>query len=184
MRDHRIGQRYGEALFELARERRATEEVRGELEELVALVAAAPEVRSLLVRPDLEVDRKLEALSAALGEQFSETIGALLANLVRHGRAESLPEVVEAYGGLADEAAGVVKAEVETAVPLSEEQRGRLVRALERLVGQRVRLEEQTDEAVLAGVRVSLGGRLIDGSAAGRLARMREELMETRGRSQ
>ncbi|UCC68453.1 MAG: ATP synthase F1 subunit delta [Armatimonadota bacterium] len=181
MSERRAAQRYAEALFGLARERRREGGVREELEELVALVAAAPELRSLLERPDLEANRKLEALSAGLAGQLSETVSALLATLVRHGRGDSLQGVAEDYGELADEAAGVTRAEVETAVPLSEAQRRRLVGALERVAGQRVRLEERADRAVLAGVRVRLGDKLIDGSAAGRLTRMREELMDRQG---
>jgi len=47
---------------------------------------------------------------------------------------------------------------------------------------KRVKLDERVDPAVLAGVRLQVGHKLIDGSAAGRLARMREQLMSERGR--
>lgn len=182
MRERRVAQRYAEALYGLAEARGAAESVREELDELLALVVASGELRSLLERPDLEPGRKLAALRAGLRGQVSVTISALLASLVQHGRGDSLAEVGEVYGELADEAAGVVRAEVETAVPLTEAQRRRLAAALERVAGQRVRLEERTEKAVLAGVRVRLGDKLIDGSAAGRLARMREELIDEQGR--
>ena len=183
MRDRRVARRYAEALFGLARGRGAVEPVGRELAEIVRLVEGEPELRELLRRPDLGTEQ-LAAVRAVLGEEFSETLTALLAALVRHGRGDSVAEVAEAYGELADEAAGIVPAEVETVVPLSQAQRQRLVGVLERLVGRRVRLEERTDESVLAGVRVRLGDKLIDGSAAGRLARMREELMDQQGRRQ
>jgi F-type H+-transporting ATPase subunit delta len=89
--------------------------------------------------------------------------------------------VSEAFQALADRADGVVVAEAETVAPLTDQQRDRLVAALERLTGQRVRLEERLDASVLAGVRLRVGDRLIDGSAAGRLARMSEELMAAQG---
>jgi len=184
VRDRRVARRYAEALFGLARGRGAVEPVGRELAEIVRLVEGEPELRELLRRPDLGKEQKLAAVRAVLGEEFSETLTALLAALVRHGRGDSVAEVAEAYGELADEAAGIVPAEVETVVPLSQAQRQRLVGVLEGLVGRRVRLEERTDESVLAGVRVRLGDKLIDGSAAGRLARMREELMDQQGRRQ
>ncbi len=184
MRERRVAERYAEAVFGLARGRGTADEVRGELEELAGLVREAPEVGALLARPDIKADRKLEALSAAFGDRLSKTLSALVGVLVRHGRGGALGGVAQVYGELSDEAAGVVRAEVETVVPLTESQRGRLVRALERLAGGKVRLEERTEERVLAGARVRLGDRLIDGSAAGQLARMREELTEERGRNQ
>jgi F-type H+-transporting ATPase subunit delta len=183
VRQRRVAQRYAEALYDLADARGKAESVRDEMEELLALVAASPELRSLLERPDLEPERKLVALRAGLKGQLSETVSALLASLVQHGRGDSLGEVGEAYEELADEAAGVVRAEVETAVPLSEAERRRLAAALAQLAGRRVKLEERTDKGVLAGVRVRLGDKLIDGSAAGRLARMREELIDEQGRN-
>jgi F-type H+-transporting ATPase subunit delta len=170
-------------VFGLAQARGTTPQVGEELEELVRLAAAAPELRMLLERPDLAVERKLEALREGLGPRFSQTVTALVAGLVRHGRGDSIGEVAEAYGELADEAAGVARAEARTVVPLSATQRARLAAGLERLTGKRVRLEDKIDPTVLAGVRLQVGDRLIDGSAAGRLARMREELMGHQGRS-
>lgn len=82
---------------------------------------------------------------------------------------------------MADDAAGVVKAEASTVVPLTPVQRSRLTGALSRITGRRVVLAERVEPEVLAGVRVQVGDRLIDGSAAGRLERMREELVAVEG---
>jgi F-type H+-transporting ATPase subunit delta len=154
------------------------EAVREELDELVRLVDASAALQQLLQRPDLVAGRKLAALRVGLGADFSETVMRILAVMVRHQRGDGLGQVAQAYSELADEAAGVIRAEVRTAVPLSEQQRKRLAAELERLTGRRVSMEARTDPAVLAGVRVQIGHQLIDGSAAGRLARMREALLD------
>jgi F-type H+-transporting ATPase subunit delta len=176
--ERRVAVRYGEALFSLAYEQHLVQAVREELDELVKLVEDAPALQQLLQRPDLETSRKLEALRAGVGAGFSETVMRMLAVLVRHQRGDGLAQVAQAYSELADEAAGVIRAEVQTAVPLSERQRERLAAELERKTGRRVSMEARTDPAVLAGVRVQIGHQLIDGSAAGRLARMREALLD------
>jgi len=182
MTELRITARYAEALFDLAQAReslagQAVAALRAEMEHLVVLVEETPQLSALLERPDLPAEWKLEALREALGASFSKTIMALLAVLVRHRRGDSVARVAEAYGELADEMAGVVRAEARTVVPLTEAQRARLIAALQRLTGRQVKLEVRSDPALLAGVRVQVGDRLIDGSAAGRLARMREELI-------
>jgi F-type H+-transporting ATPase subunit delta len=177
----RVATRYAEGLFRLAQERREVGEIGRELEHLAALVRETPELARLMSRPDLPAERKVEALRRALGPTFSGTIHALLSTLVGHGRGDSVEMVGAAYQELVDEAAGVVRAEARTVLPLSEEQRARLIRAVERLTRKPVKLEEQIDPRVLAGVRLRVGDNLIDGSAAGRLARMREELLEERG---
>jgi len=181
MTEPRVVARYAEALFGLAQERRATTALRRELAEIAQLVRGSQELRSVLTRPDVPPDTKAASLDTALAGRFSREVLALLQVLVSHQRGDAVPAVSEAFDVLADRAEGTVVAEAETVVSLTGEQRERLVRALERLTGQRVRLKERRDPAVLAGVRLRVGEQLIDGSAAGRLARLREELMDVRG---
>jgi ATP synthase F1 delta subunit len=177
----RVAARYAEAFFGLAQQRGLIEQMRGELEALAALVERTPALEQLLERPDLNAEQKIEALRAALGESFSEVVMRLLAVLLEHARGEAVKQVAEAFGELADSAAGVVRAEACTVVPLTDQQRGRLTAVLERMTGQRVKLTERLDPSVLAGIRLQVGDRLLDGSAAGRLAALREELIKERG---
>jgi F-type H+-transporting ATPase subunit delta len=181
MRNRRAAARYAEALFDIAREEERVEAVRAELEELAQVVEATPDLRLLLRRPDLEAERKLGPLRAALGGKFTDRLMALVEALVRHQRGDSVEAVAEVFGELADAAAGVVRAEAQTVVPLTEEQRARLVGALSRITGKQVELEERIAPEILAGLRLRVGDRLIDGSAVGRLQRMREELMNVQG---
>lgn len=177
MTSRRVASRYAEALFGLAHEREAADAVRQELHELTQVIGETPALADLLQRPDLNADRKLTAINAAVGDSFSHMVLSLLATLVRHRRGEYVAEVAAAFDEMADAAAGVVRAEAVTAIPLSDEQRQRLTAALARVTGKRILLEERTDPQVLAGVRVRVGDRLVDGSAAGRLRRLREDLL-------
>ena len=177
----RIAERYAEALFELARARKSVADIGRDLADLAGTVEASPELQRLLERADLPPERKIGALRQALGEDFSEAIVALLAVLVTHGRGDAVAQIAARYDHLAERAAGIVRAEAATVVPLSDAQRTRLLRGLERMTGQQVKLEERLDPSLLAGVRLRVGDNLIDGSAAGRLARLRQELLDQRG---
>lgn len=176
-----VASRYAEGLFAAASAQGDVEGVRRELEQLVALVEQTPDLRALLSRPDLAAEQKMGVLEAALGREVSAKLMGLLAALVRHGRGGYLEAVAEAFGQLADRATGVVRARVRAAVPLTEEQRERLRAALSRLAGARVELEEEVDSSLLAGMVVEIGNRLIDGSAAGRLAQLRRTLLGLEG---
>jgi F-type H+-transporting ATPase subunit delta len=177
----RIVARYAEAFFGLAQQNSLIEQLRGELEALAALVEQTPALEQLLARADLALEQKLEALRAALGESFSGAVMRLLAVLLEHARGEAVKQVAEAFGELADRAAGLVRAEACTVMPLTDLQRGRLTAVLQRMTGHPVKLTERLDPSVLAGIRLQVGDRLLDGSAAGRLATMREQLIKERG---
>jgi F-type H+-transporting ATPase subunit delta len=177
----RVAARYAEALFGIAGERGSVDALRAELGELVRVIQASPDLAGLLERPDIEAERKLQALQTALSSRFSDAVLALLATLVRHRRGDHVPEVAAAFDELADDAAGVVRAEATTAVPLTDDQRRRLVSVLNGITGRKVALEERIDPEILAGMTVRVGDRLVDGSAAGRLRRLREELIGMEG---
>ena len=183
MRHQAVAGRYAEGLFDSAQGQPEVEALRQEVDELVRLVAATPGLRSLLERPDLEAEQKMAALQAALGGALRPKLMGLLNTLVRHRRGDHLPAVADAFDRMADEAAGVVHATVRVAAPLTGEQRDRLEAALRRLTGGRVVLEELVDPSVLAGASVQMGDRLIDGTAAGRLAQLRQALLEMEGQS-
>lgn len=178
MRTSRVATRYAEALFELTQEREAVEDIRSQLLRLVKLLDGSEALRQLLARADIPAEAKHAAVEEALGEAFSQEIIALLGTLVDHDRGALVGEVAAAYEHFADEAAGIVAAEACTAVSLTEQQRARMISALERMIGKQIRLQVRVDPSVLAGVRLQVGDRLIDGSAAGRLARLREELLD------
>jgi F-type H+-transporting ATPase subunit delta len=67
---------------------------------------------------------------------------------------------------------GCVEAEVTTAFELDDQQRSELAKALQRRMGNEVRLSCQTDDTLLGGVLVRVGDMVIDGSIRGRLQRM------------
>jgi F-type H+-transporting ATPase subunit delta len=69
-----------------------------------------------------------------------------------------------------------VLAEVRTALPLDEEQRGSVERRLAELTGDQVEMNEMVDESLIGGIAVRIGDRLYDASVRSRLERLRARL--------
>jgi F-type H+-transporting ATPase subunit delta len=67
-------------------------------------------------------------------------------------------------------------AEVTAAFPLTEEQRTRLSSALRRIYGRDIRINLDVHPGVLGGLRVQVGGELIDSTVLARLANARRAL--------
>jgi F-type H+-transporting ATPase subunit delta len=65
-----------------------------------------------------------------------------------------------------------------TAVPLDKRQFELLRQRLSGITGKTVDLQQVVDEKMLAGARVELGDRVLDGSLEGRMAQLRRALQE------
>ncbi len=170
--------RYARALFALATEENRVVEVREELRELGAALAASPELRDVLVQPLVpaaERRRVLEAVAEKLGA--SALLKRFYSYLIDQRRLVAFEQIEAEFVRLADAAAGRAKAKVRSARPLSAEQQARLMRALSARAGRQVELEIELDETLVGGIVAQLGDTLYDGSLKTQLSQLRSTLL-------
>lgn len=91
-----------------------------------------------------------------------------------------VPEAAMVFASLADRAAGVVNAEVRTAVELDDVGRRNLQEVLAGKFGDKLRLHFVVDPALVGGLVVKIEDRLFDASLKRRLARLGEHLAKAR----
>ena len=168
--------RYARAIFELAQEEGNTDQWSHQLA-LVRAVLEQPEVQALFDDPFQTATRRMEA-AGLLG---IEGIGPEAMNLVRllvdSHRTKVIGQVVDQFEILADEAAGRVRATATTAVELASADRERLSKQLTDNLGKEVRLDVKVDPAILGGLVLQVGDRLIDASVAGKLVQLRRQVL-------
>jgi len=176
-----VARRYAHALFQVALEEGATDTVGAELASLEKLRVEDPSFLEFLVSPEVATGRKTEFIDTVFGARLSEQTVRFLHLLVEKKRIEGLPEACREFARLGEEHRGLVRAQVRTAVALSSEQESRLKRDLDRLTGKQVLIEKVVDPALLGGIVVNLGNRVIDQSLRRGLRRMRERLLQAEG---
>ena len=66
-----------------------------------------------------------------------------------------------------------------SAVELTDAQVDSLRAKLEQISGKKVILRQKVDGSVLGGLKVEIGGKLLDGTVMGRLADLRKKVSET-----
>ena len=96
---------------------------------------------------------------------WSEALGALAA-LAQE------PQVVQQYELLRAEAERTIQAQVESALPVSEDHQRRIAEALEKRLGRRVELSVSTDASLIGGAVIRAGDLVIDGSVRARLEKL------------
>lgn len=140
------------------------------------IVEGQPALRTTLTDPGIPPDRKRGLLAELLDGKVTGASFQLIAEVVTHPRGRSLDRGLDECGRVAAERRQRLVAVVRTAVPLADEQRGRLAAALSAMYGHEVHLNIEVDPEAVGGLSVRVGDEIIDGTVAGRLDEVRRRL--------
>jgi len=166
--------RYAAALLDLAKEQGALAEVEGNLLNFQKLLDESEDLRRLVRSPVFSAEDQGRALSAVLDKAG---IGGLSANflklLARNRRLFAVGDMIRSFKALCARERGEVPAEVTSAVPLDDAQVSALREQLKASVGKDVQLTTRVDPALLGGLVVKLGSRMIDSSLKTKLTGLR-----------
>lgn len=157
--------RYASALFELAAEDKATEEVGRKLAGLGTAIHQSEDLARLVRSPVYSSDDQiaaLEGVAAHLG--LAGTTLNFLKLAARNRRLSALPEMIKAYATLLATSKGEIAGEVTSAEPLSDAQLHDLKAALKSSLGRDVTLTTRVDSSLLGGLIVKVGSRMMDNS--------------------
>lgn len=181
MKHHRLtAARYAKALHAAARQAGTAEAVGQELDGAARLVTAERPLRDAFSRPWIKpAERRGLATAVAERAGASGLVRDFLGLVAERGRMALLSDIASVYRELVDEDQGRARARVRSVVPLTEDERRRLLARLSTAIGKDVVLEAEVDPALLGGFVAEIGSLTLDGSLDGQLARMRDRL--TRG---
>lgn len=169
-----ISSEYAEALFMISCEECAEEEYLNDIRLVGQTVALEPEFIMLLRSPNLSLEEKLSSIEAAFGGRVNENVNSFLKLLCQNNRIELLGECISAYEALYNQIKGVVVARVTSAVQLTESEKERLAKGLEKKLGRRVELSCHVDSQILGGIVVETEDAVIDGSVRRKIQEVKE----------
>ena len=166
---------YANALFEAAKEKGRLEIAREQLREFAEAVRRVPELRELLLNPQLDSSDKVDALREILADA-DELVRNFLLLVAEKGRANELDEIMREFEALVATEEGVLDVQLTTAVELSEDDASKLLDRIEQVSGRRLRATREVDPRLIGGFVLRAGSHRADASVRGRLERLRREL--------
>jgi F-type H+-transporting ATPase subunit delta len=173
--------RYATALFDLAREANAIDTVKADLERFDALVAESPDLLRLVRSPVFSADERLQALSAVLQRAGIGGLAEKFLKLVTSNRRLfAVRDMVKGFRELVADYKGEATAEVTVAEQLKEDHVAALKSALHAVSGKDVDLHVKVDPAIIGGLVVRLGSRMVDTSLRTKLNAIRHAMKEAR----
>jgi F-type H+-transporting ATPase subunit delta len=173
-----VARRYAQALLELGVAENKLDAIVDEIAAAASAWDSSPDFRNAIENPLVAH----EAKKAVIGE-MADRIGASVTTrntlllLVDRRRMKTLPYLARTLRELADASKGVLRAEVTTAAPLSDEYYAKLQARLEKMTGKRVVVDRRIDASLIGGVVARIGDRIFDGSLQPRLQSLRDVLL-------
>ncbi|MEC7489742.1 MAG: F0F1 ATP synthase subunit delta [Pseudomonadota bacterium] len=165
--------RYAAALFELAEEHRQLDEVADDTVTISAILAESPDLLRLLVRPVIARDDQARAAMAVFK---TAGVSALVLNftgiVAQNHRLYALADMCNAFQALLARRRGEITATVTTAHPLGDKQSAALEQELKLAMGSKITLDLKTDAALLGGMVIRVGSRMIDSSLRTKIQRL------------
>jgi F-type H+-transporting ATPase subunit delta len=173
--------RYAAALFDLAREANAIDAVKADLDRFNAMVTESPDLARLVRSPVFSADEQLQALAAVLQRAGIGGLAEKFLKLVTaNRRLFAVRDMVKAFRELVADHKGEATAEVTVAEQLRDDHVAALKSALKAVSGKDVDLNIKIDPAIIGGLVVKLGSRMVDTSLRTKLNAVRHAMKEAR----
>lgn len=175
-----VAGRYATALYSLAVEKNAVDDVSASLASFQRMMSDSADLARLVKSPAFSVGEQVGAISRLLSKaQISGPAANFIKLVATKRRLFALPAMITAYQRRVDDAKGVTRAKVTVAAPLKSEHERALQEALAAVAGGKsVALQVQTDPSIIGGLIVQLGSRMVDASLKTKLNAIRTRMKE------
>ncbi|MBJ3763404.1 F0F1 ATP synthase subunit delta [Maribius pontilimi] len=174
-----IASRYATAIFELARDEGALDQVRRDSDTLASALNDSEDFRDLIHSPLYSRDQQQQAIGAIADKMGLHKITAnTLRLMASKRRLFVLSGLISELRDMIAREKGEITADVSAATELSDAQKKKLAETLKASVGRDVNINLSVDESLIGGLVVKVGSKMIDTSIKSKLAALQNTMKE------
>ena len=174
-----VANTYGQALYDLARDKGLSQKLLEELTALDQSLRAEPGFVQLLSAPTIPKEERVQILDSSFRGKLHPYVLNFLKILTEKGYMKHFGDCCKMYRQQYNRDNGIVTVTAYTAIALSDELRQKLTAKLSTVTGKTIELDCRIDPETLGGVRLDFDGRQIDGTVRRRLEDIRSILKNT-----
>jgi F-type H+-transporting ATPase subunit delta len=175
-----LAKKYAKALFSLGKKSGTPqlEQYGAALSGIAQMVALSPALERMFKSPVITIAEKHALVDQLLDKTGADvTVKNFCRLLADKGRLAALPAVAGCYGELLDAEKGILRGMIITAVKLNTEKQKKLKTDLEKKAKNRkLELEFKVDSAILGGLMLKVGDRVLDASLRAQLTILRDTI--------
>ena len=174
-----VSGRYANALFMHAEKYGRELEVYREAKWLSRCMTQYPQVKRILSSPVVSASKKLDMLEKLFIRPLSEEFRRFIILVLEKKREESLQTICFMYQERYREEKQILQVELVTATPVTEDTKARIIKKMEKLTHEHIRLITTIDTDILGGYVVYWDTYRWDASIASRMRQVRKRIRET-----
>ncbi len=167
---------YGGALFALAEEEGITDQILADVRSVRGMLAEEPGYIKLLSTVSILKSERVELIDQAFSGNVHPYLCSFLKLLTERGHSSTILDCCDVYERLYCEANHIIRGEVVSAMPLTEEQKQRLQETLNRRTGKNVEITYEIDPSLIGGMKVTVDSMLLEDTIRARLDHFRNKL--------
>jgi ATP synthase F1 delta subunit len=172
-----IAQVYARALYEVAQEREATDEIRDELGQFAEALADDRSLAVFFFSPYFSTEEKKDGLNRAI-EGADPAFMNFLEALVERHRMPAIFRIRARYEEYWEEENQLLPVEVTSAIELDESIVSDIGQRIGEQTGRKVELSSQVNPDILGGIVLRVGNFILDASIRNRLNQLRKQVAQ------
>ena len=174
-----ISKTYGEALFELAVEENKVDVFADEIRAILDILNQNPDFVNLLNHPKISKEEKLQVVEEVFGGKVSKEIQGFLNIIVSKERNKEIMAIMEYFLDEVKAMKGIGVCYVTTPMELKEAQKEAVVKKLiETTEFKEMEMHYQIDKALIGGMVIRIGDRVVDSSIQTKLSKLEAQLLK------
>ncbi len=159
-----IATRYAEGLLKVAIKSNKINEVEENLFDFIESVWQNKNVKNLLTHPKLGFDIKKQLLTSIIKGSYDVLTMEFLLFLIRKNRINHIVPVTYKFDELNDKFQGILKVEVISAYPVSEDFLNSLKSNLEDITGRKIKFSVAVNPSMILGIKIKIGDLVMENS--------------------
>ncbi len=176
MDNSQVAKVYAKALLEAGQDAKLTGEFEAELKEVLTIFKQNQDIWNFFLSPRVSRDYKLDSLDKAFKGKVSDSILSFLSILIRNNRLNTIPQIYSEYIILNDKLNGIIRAKVQTAIPLANEEILEIKKWFLDTYKAKAEIETSVRPELIGGVVIFFDDKVVDGSILSKLKTMRKSL--------
>jgi len=170
---------YSQALFELAKESNAANDIENQVYSILELVRKSEDIKEFIKDPTNKIEDQLKIINAISDQfKFNELLKKFLGFIITKRKFFYIKKILNDFLFICSSSRGEIQAELSAAKNLNEIEINKIKDELSSTFGSNIKLNHKYDPSLIGGLIIKVGSTMIDTSLKSKLQKIEKKMIE------